>query len=101
MTENQLKLNDDGTEALLFLFSSSLTPSTVSLPDSITLGSHNTPFFDSARNLGVILDSKLCMKNHVIKICQTAYFQLMRISSIRRFVTADTANILVTFYILS
>ena len=51
MTENQLKLNDDKTEALLFpAFSSSLKPSTVSLPDSITLGSHNIPFSDSARN---------------------------------------------------
>ncbi len=56
MTENQLKLNDDKTEALLFSFLSSLKPSTVSLPDSITLGSHNDPFSDSARNLGFILD---------------------------------------------
>ena len=43
MTENHLKLNDDETEALLFPFSSSLKPSTVPLPDSITLGSHNIP----------------------------------------------------------
>ena len=56
MTENQLKLNDDKTEALLFPFSSSLKPSTVFLPDLITLGSHNIPFSDSARNLGFILD---------------------------------------------
>ena len=37
MTENQLKLNDDKTEALLFPFSSSLKPSTVPLPDSTLL----------------------------------------------------------------
>ena len=55
MTENQLKLNDDKTEALLFPFLSSLKPSTVSLPDSITLGPHNIPFSDSARNLEFIL----------------------------------------------
>ena len=67
MTENQLKLNDDKTEALLIPFSSSLKLSTVSLPDSITLGSHNIPFSDSARSLGVMLDSKLSMKKHVIK----------------------------------
>ena len=66
MTENQLKLNDDKTEALLFPFSSSLKLSTVSLPDSITLGSHNIPFSDAARSLGVMLDSKLSMKKHVI-----------------------------------
>ena len=101
MTENQLKLNDDKTEALLFLFSSSLKPSTISLPDSITLGSHNIPFSDSARNLGVILDSNLSIKKHIIKICQTAYFELKRISSIRRFLTEDAAMTLVTSYILS
>ena len=98
---NQLKLNDDKTEALLCPFPSSLRTSTVYLPDSITLGSHNIPFSDSARNLGVILDSNLSMKKHVIKICRTAYFELKRISSIRRFLTEDTAKTLVTSYILS
>ena len=67
ITENQLRLNDDKTKGLLFPFSSSLKPSTVSFPDSITLGSHNIAFSDSARNLGVILDSKLSMKKHVTK----------------------------------
>ena len=71
------------------------------LPDLITLGSHNIPFSDSTRNLGVILDSNLSMKKHVIKICQTAYFELKHISSIRRFLTEDAANTLVTSYILS
>ena len=69
MTENQFKLNDDKTEALHIPFSSSLKPSTISLPDLITLGSHNIPISDSARNLGVIFDSNLSMKKHVIKIC--------------------------------
>ena len=62
--------------------------------------SHNIPFSDSARNLGFILDSKLSMKKHM-KICQTAYFELKRISSIRRFLTEDATKILVTSYILS
>ena len=104
MTENQLKLNDDKTEALLFPFSSSLKPSTVPLPDSITLGSRNIPFSDSARNLGFILVSKLSMKKHIIKICQTAYFELKRISSIRRFLESLKTRpneTLVTSYILS
>ena len=92
MMENQLKLNDDKTEALLFPLSSSLKPSTVSLPDSIILGSDNIPISDSASNLGFILDLKLSMEKHVIKICQTAYFELKRISSIRRFLTEDSQD---------
>ena len=98
---NLTTINDDKTEALLFPFSSSLKPSTVSLPDSIALGSHNIPFRVSARKLGVNFDPKLCMKSHVIKICQTAYFELIRISSIRRFLTEDAAKTLVTSFILS
>ena len=101
LTKNQLKLNDDKTEVFLFPFSSSLKLSTVSLPDSITLGSHNIPFSDSARNLGFILGSNLSMKKYVIKICQATYFELKRLSSIRRFITEDVPKILVTSYILS
>ena len=82
-----------GRAVLFFCF-------TVPLPDSITLGSH-IPFSDSARNLGFILDSELSMKKHIIKICQTAYFELERISSIRRFLTEDATKTLVTSYILS
>ena len=35
------------------------------------------------------------------KICQTSYFELKRISSIRRFLTEDATKTLVTSYILS
>ena len=76
MTKNQVKLT------------SFLKPPTVSLPDSITLGSHNIPFSDSARNLGFILS----MKKYVIKTCQIAYFELKSISSIRRFLTEDATK---------
>ena len=89
MTKNQVKLT------------SFLKPPTVSLPDSITLGSHNIPFSDSASNLGFILDSKLSMKKHVIKICQIVYLELKRLGSVRRFLTEDAAKTLFTSFILS
>ena len=95
MTENHLKVNEDKTEALLFPLSSSLKLSTVSLPDSIILGSDNIPISDSASNLGFILDLKLSMEKHVIKVGQTTYSELKRISSTRRFFTEDAAK---TFY---
>ena len=41
------------------------------------------------------------MKKHIIKFCQTAYFELKRISSIRRFRTEDAVKNLFTSYILS
>ena len=43
MTKNQLKLNNNKTEALLFPFSSSLKPSTVPLPHSLLLALTTSP----------------------------------------------------------
>jgi len=43
---------------LLSSFSTAFQPSNISLPDSITVGSHNIPVFDSARNLGFIPESE-------------------------------------------
>ena len=56
MCSNQFKLNEDKTEAILFL--------TLSLPSdclssSVTVGTHQIAFSDKVRNLGFILDSKL------------------------------------------
>ena len=50
---------------------------------------------------GFTFDSELSMKMHVIKICQTAYFELKCISSVCRFLTEDATKTLVTSYILS
>ena len=90
MAENQHKLNDDKTEALLFF-----------LPTRLLFCSHNIPFSYSAKNLVVILVSNLSMKKHVLKICQTAYLERKRISSLHRFLTEDATKTLVTSYILS
>ena len=71
------------------------------LPSSIMVGTHEILFSDEVRNLGFILDSNITMKQHVIKICQTAYYELKRISSIRRYLTGDAAKQLITSCVLS
>ena len=99
MCNNKLKLNKDKTEAILFS-----TPSLSSchcLPSSIMVGTHEILFSDKIRNLGFILDSNLTMKQHVIRTCQTAYYELKRISSIRRYLTEDAAKQHVTSCVLS
>ena len=99
MTDTQLKLNDDKTEALLFSPSSQSVNSP--LPDSIILGCHNIPFSDSARNLGFILDARLSMMKHIIPVCQTLYFELRRISSIHIYLTEHATKTPVKSCILS
>ena len=98
MCNNQLKLNEDKTEAILFLTSSLF--SCHCLPSSIMVSTHEIVFSDKVRNLGFILDSNLTMKQQVIKICQTAYYELKHISFIRRHLTADAAKQLVTSCVL-
>ena len=60
MCNNQLKLNEDKTEAILF---STPSPSSCHcLPSSVMIGTHKSVFSDKVRNLGFILDSNLTMK---------------------------------------
>ena len=65
------------------------------------VGTHETAFLDKIKNLGFILDSNLTMKKHVIKTRQTAYYELKRISSTRRYLTEDAAKQQVTACVLS
>ena len=99
MNENQLKLNDEKTEAMLF--SPPNLPPSFQLPSEITIGSHQIPFSEQARDLGFIFDSNLSMEKHITKICQTAYFELKRISTIRKHLTQDAVKLLVTSCVLS
>ena len=46
-------------------------------------------FCYSARNLGVMFDSGLTMKQQAERICQTAYFEIRRIGSVRQFLTTE------------
>ena len=97
MVQNKLQLNEGKTETLLVATSSS----DKDLPTSTQIGSSVMPFVKSVRNLGVILDWRLSMKEHINKMCQMAYWELQRISSIRQYLTEDAAKTLVVSLVLS
>ena len=64
MTQNKLQLNEGKTEALL------IDPqNSPNHPLSITIGQNDICFSRSVRNLGVIFDDKLSMKQQVSKMC--------------------------------
>jgi len=50
---------------------------------------------------GVILDSKLTMKNHVDSVVRSCFYQLRQLRSIRRSLTLDAAHTLVHVFIHS
>ena len=82
MIQNKLhQLNQGKIEALLVATSSS----DKDLPTSIQINSSVVPFVKNVRDLGVILDSRLSMKEHINKVCQMAYWELRRISLIRQY----------------
>jgi len=53
------------------------------------------------RDLGVLLDAELTMKQHVSQVAKSCFFQLRRIRQIRRCVDQDTAMQLVCSLVLS
>ena len=56
---------------------------------------------DSARDLGVVIDSHLTMADHVTAVCRAAYFHLRQLRLITGSLSVDAAMTLVQFYQLS
>ena len=97
-TAKMLKLNDK-TE--LMLVTSKRTKHLHNLPTSITIGNAQITFKESVMNLGLTLDCHLTMNAHVSNIAQTCYFELRRLSSMRRFLTSTATAKLVSAFALS
>ena len=82
MAQSLLKLNEDKTE---FLVISSPHYQQLVRGTSITVGDAVINSTVQCRNLGVIFDSKMDMKQHVSAVCRSAFFQLRKIGSIRKY----------------
>ena len=98
-TANLLKLNDSKT--YLMLVTSKRSKHLHNLPTSITIGNAQIPFKQSVKNLGFTLDCHFPMNAHVSNIARTCYFELRRLSSIRRFLTSTATATLVSAFVLS
>jgi hypothetical protein len=100
MTRNRLKLNDDKTEALIVH-----AKNCSDLDDSLTslkVGEADITFSKSARDLGFMLSAEqLSLREHVTLICQSANYELRRISSVRQYLTRDATKVLVCSFVLS
>ena len=96
MTENELQLNADKTETMLFNSSKLKHP-----PAPLSICQAIISFSDSVRNLGLYLDKDLSMKEHINFIYKTAFLEIRRISTIRHYLTDNATKILVVFLVLS
>jgi len=56
---------------------------------------------DTVRDLGVILDGRLTMANHVAAVCRSCYYQLRQLRSVARSLSADAVKAVVHAFISS
>ena len=47
---------------------------------------------DTARDLGVIIDSRLTMADHVAAVCRSCYYQLRQLRSVARSLAAEAGK---------
>lgn len=98
MANHRLKLNDDKTE---FITISSPHNNREMNSLNIKIGDETIIASRSVRNLGVIFDSVFNMENHVTSICQSCYFHLRNIGSIRPYLDNDTAAQMIHAFVTS
>lgn len=92
MSSNMLKLNDEKTEVMYItspFYQKRLNFHPISVDQTMVSNS------SSARNIGVIFDSSLLMKDHIDYICKTSHFQLRNIRLIRKYLNQDAAATLI------
>ena len=76
---------------------STVSPREIQIGSSISLQSLTELTF--VRNLGFIIDQELNMKDHITKLCQSCYYQLRQIHTVRHSLTSSAIQTLVHAFI--
>ena len=92
MTANKLKLNDDKTEVMFI--SSKFYQKAVKLTKFAVDEVEIMPA-SSVRNIGVIFDNNMTMKNQVTAVCKATHFHLHNIGRIRKCITQEACGKLI------
>ncbi len=62
---------------------------------SISVCNEEIDLSSKARNIGVFFDTSMSMDNHIAAICKSAFYHLLNISRIRKYLSFHTAEMLV------
>jgi hypothetical protein len=95
---NRLTVNPSKTEYLLIgtpLQRSKVLSSSIAFQDNILTPSN------VARNLGVIFDHDISLKNHISSICQTSFYHIRQIRQIRSILDTNSAILLANSLVTS
>ena len=98
MLQHKLKINDDKTELIIIGSSKHLPKVTLG---SIQVGECTVSPVQKVRNLGVIFDENLSMKDHVGNVCKKGFYQLYRLRQVRKYFNRNTFEGLVHAFVTS
>ena len=93
MVRNQLRLNKDKSQAIIF-HTVKQSPH-VPVDTYVNIAGQRVRLATSVRNLGVLFDSALTMESQVASVAKTCYYQIRNIGQIRSCITSDACKILV------
>lgn len=88
MSAKKLKLNEHKTDCMLFGSDDALRK--YEHFKRITIGSSTINIVAAVRNLGVLIDNKMLMKNHILHITKTCNYHIRNIAFIRKYLNEDT-----------
>ena len=97
MCKNLLKLNQDKTELVVISSKFRNRPNL----EYVRVGDEFIAPNLSVSSLGVNMDNYFCLEQHVKKICSEANYHLRKIPKIRKYLTQDSAQILIHAFISS
>lgn len=97
--KHSLKINKDKSSVMVF--GPTDAASEVKRNLTIKIGGHNLAVVDSARNLGVIIDSQLRFEAHIKNLLQKSFFKLKMLYGCRDFLDCRTKRLLCDSLILS
>ena len=80
MLSHELKMNDDKT-VFLVISSKSIARGIVST--TLHIGDHQVVATSTARNIGVMMDSKASMEAHVLLVCKSSFVHIGNLSRIK------------------
>ena len=99
MVKKKLKLNDDKTECMLFGTQHNLKK--YHEFQCVNIGTTTVKIVPVIRNLGVLIDCNLTMKNHILNTVKVCNYHLRNIAFIRKYINVDTCKMLIHSHIMS
>ena len=98
LRENFLSCNDAKTEFIMIGTRQQLLKVDI---DSIQIGDAHIKPKNTVRNLGVMFDSNMNMNAHVTSVCQSGYYHLKNLTSVRKYLNHSTAELGVHAFVTS